>query len=215
MRKAFSFAAGMLGVMIVILASIAIPALNPARFEKAVLNTVNRQAVGMSESDLTAFARDTMTYLRGETNAWQPQTPFAIPESFTKHMAEVRGWVDVLKIALPVGLLSCTAGLWLGRDLRAARSGMLCMLGLMAAVVLWAAVDFNSLWMVIHRVLIPGGIFPAGEPVMQLFPLSLFFSYILPVVFWLGVWLVVVGGIGWLMGLLVALCAIFRRSSHD
>ena len=187
MRKVFSFIAGMLGVMIMILASIAIPALNPARFEKAMLNTVNRQAVGMSESDLTAFARDTMDYLCGETDAWQPQTPFAIPQSFTEHMAEVRGWVDVLKIALPAGLLICTAGLWLGRDFRAARSGMLCMLGLMDAMLLWAMVDFNSLWMVIHRVLIPGGIFPAGEPVMQLFPLALFFGYIPAVLGWMAV----------------------------
>ena len=185
----------MLGVMIVILASIAIPALNPARFEKAVLNTVNRQAVGMSESDLTAFARDTMDYLCGETDAWQPQTPFAIPQSFTEHMAEVRVWVDVLKIALPAGLLICTAGLWLGRDFRAARSGMLCMLGLMAAMLLWAVVDFNSLWMVIHRVLIPGGIFPAGEPVMQLFPLALFFGYIPAVLGWMAGWTAVLAGI--------------------
>ena len=185
----------MLGVMIVILASIAIPALNPARFEKAVLNTVNCQAVGMSESDLTAFARDTMDYLCGETDAWQPQTPFAIPQSFTEHMAEVRVWVDVLKIALPAGLLICTAGLWLGRDFRAARSGMLCMLGLMAAMLLWAVVDFNSLWMVIHRVLIPGGIFPAGEPVMQLFPLALFFGYIPAVLGWMAGWTAVLAGI--------------------
>ena len=191
MRKIFSFAAGMLGVMIMILASIAIPALNPARFEKALLNTVNRQAVGMSESDLTAFARDTMDYLRGETDAWQPKTPFAIPDSFTEHMAEVRGWVDVLKIALPAGLLICTAALWLGRDLRAARNGMLCMLGLIAALFLWAVVDFNSLWMVIHRVLIPGGIFPAGEPVMQLFPLALFFRYLPAVIGLLVMWLAV------------------------
>ena len=199
MRKAFSFAAGFWMVVLLILLSILVPALNPARFEQAVLNTVNPQAVGMSESDLTAFARETMEYLRGEKDAWEPQTPFAIPESFVAHMAEVRGWVDVLKIALPIGLLLCTVGLWLGRDFRAARNGMLCMLGLIAAVLLWAVIDFDSLWMVIHRVLIPGGIFPAGEPVMQLFPLSLFFSYILPVVFWLGVWLVVVGGIGWLL----------------
>ena len=199
MKRLFSFAAGFLMAVALILASILVPALNPARFEQAVLNTVNREAVGMSESDLTAFARETMAYLRGEKDVWQPQTPFAVPESFADHMAEVRRWVDMLKIALPIGLLICAAGLWLGRDLRAARNGMLCMLGLIAAVLLWAVADFNSLWMVIHRVLIPGGIFPAGEPVMQLFPLSLFFSYILPVVFWLGVWLVVVGGIGWLL----------------
>ena len=197
MRKAFSFAAGMLGVMIVILASIAIPALNPARFEKAVLNTVNPQAVGMSESDLTAFARETMEYLRGEKDAWQPQTPFAIPESFVAHMAEVRGWVDALKTALPMGALLAAAGLWLGRDLRAARNGMLCVLGLIAAVLLWAAVDFNSLWMVIHRLLIPGGIFPAGEPVMQLFPLELFFGY-LPAV------------LGWMVGYTVALLVLLQ-----
>ncbi len=195
MRKAFSFAAGMLGVMIVILASIAIPALNPARFEKAVLNTVNRQAVGMSESDLTAFARDTMDYLRGEKDAWQPQTPFGIPQRFTEHMAEVRGWVDALKTALPMGALLAAAGLWFGRDLRAARNGVLCMLGLIAAVLLWAAVDFNSLWMVIHRLLIPGGIFPAGEPVMQLFPLALFFGYIPAVLGWMAGWTAVLAGV--------------------
>ena len=188
MRRVFSFAAGLLGVMIVLLASIAIPALNPARFEKAVLNTVNRQAVGMSESDLTAFARDTMDYLRGDKDAWEPQTPFAIPESFTAHMAEVRGWVDALKIALPAGFVLAAVCLWLGRDARAARNGMLCMLGLIAAVLLWAVVDFNSLWMVIHRVLIPGGIFPAGEPVMQLFPLALFFGYIPAVLGWMAGW---------------------------
>jgi len=149
----------------------------------------------MSESDLTAFARETMAYLRAEQDAWNPVTPFAIPQSFADHMAEVRGWVDVLKIALPLAALLAAAGLWLGRDFRAARSGMLCMLGLIAAVLLWAVADFNSLWMVIHRVLIPGGIFPAGEPVMQLFPLALFFRYIGPVVRNLIISLLVLGGI--------------------
>ena len=204
MRKVFSFAAGMLGVMIMILASIAIPALNPARFENAVLNTVNPEAVGMSESDLTAFARDTLDYLRGETDFWQPQTPFAIPQSFTEHMAEVRGWADVLKMALPAGLLLTTAGLWLGNDFRAARNGMLCMLGLIAALLLWAAVDFNSLWMVIHRVLIPGGIFPAGEPVMQLFPLKLFFSYLPAVLGW-------TAGFAGASGVLFLYCSIRQK----
>lgn len=178
MKRLFSFAAGVLAVVVLILASIITSALNPARFEQALLNTVPPEAVGMSESDLTAFASETMAYLRGEKDAWEPQTPFAIPQSFVRHMAEVRGWVDVLKMALPLGTLMAVAGLWFGRSFRAARNGMLCMLGLIAAVLLWAVIDFNSLWMVIHRVLIPGGIFPAGEPVMQLFPLELFFSYL-------------------------------------
>ena len=195
MKKLFSFAAGFWMVVVLILASILVPALNPARFEKAVLNTVNPQAVGMSESDLTAFARETMAYLRAEQDAWNPVTPFAIPQSFADHMDEVRGWVDVLKIALPLAALAAAAGLWFGRDLRAARNGMLCMLGLIAAVLLWAVVDFNSLWMVIHRLLIPGGIFPAGEPVMQLFPLALFFGYIPAVLGWMAGWTAVLAGV--------------------
>jgi len=191
MKRALSFLSGLMLALLAVLLSVAGPALQTARYERAVLNTVNRQAVGMSESDLTAFARDTISYLRGEKDAWEPQTPFAIPQSFVDHMAEVRGWVDVLKIALPAGLALAVLGLRLGRDGRAARAGMLSLLGLIAAVLLWAVIDFNSLWMVIHRVLIPGGIFPAGEMVMQLFPLELFFGYVGAVVIRLAVYLAV------------------------
>ena len=178
MKRTLSFLAGLILAGLAVLASVAGPALQTKRFESAVLNTVKMEAVGMSESDLTAFARETMAYLRGEQTAWQPWTPFAIPESFATHMAEVKGWVDVLKIALPAGFVLALVCLWIGRDARAVRAGMLALLGLIAAVLLWAAVDFHSLWMVIHRVFIPGGIFPAGEPVMQLFPLALFFGYL-------------------------------------
>ena len=185
MKKALSFLAGLMLALTAVLLSITGPALQPARFEQAVLNTVNPEAVGMSESDLTAFARETMDYLRGRKQAWEPRTPFAIPQSFADHMAEVRGWADALKMALPVGLALALAGLWFGRSGRAARAGVLTLLLLAAAMLLWAAADFDSLWMVIHRVLIPGGIFPAGEPVMQLFPLKLFFSYLPAVLGWM------------------------------
>ena len=195
MKKALSFLAGLMLALTAVLLSITGPALQPARFEKALLTTVNRQAVGMSESDLTAFARHTMAYLHGETAGWQPETPFAIPQSFADHMAEVRGWVDVLKIALPAALLASLVCLWLGRNARAALAGALTLIGLTAALILWAVVDFNSLWLVIHRVLIPGGIFSAREPVMQLFPLALFFGYIGPVILRLAVcWAVILLG---------------------
>ena len=95
----------MLLALLIVAGSVAVPALQPDRFEKAVLNTVKPEAVGMSESDLAAFALETMAYLRGEKADWQPVTPFAIPQSFVVHMAEVRGWVDVLKWALPAGVM--------------------------------------------------------------------------------------------------------------
>jgi len=206
MKRAISFVSGLMLALLAVLFSVAVPAMNSARFEKAVLNTVNREAVGMSESDLTAFARETMDYLHGRSDAWQPRTPFDIPKSFVDHMAEVKGWVDGLKIALPAALLAALLCLWLGRNLHAALAGMLTLIGLAAALILWAVIDFSSLWMVIHRVLIPGGIFPAGEPVMQLFPLELFFGYLPPLT----------GGmVGYNAGLLALLYAKARKSSRD
>ena len=199
MKKFFSFAAGFLAVILLIVAAVITPAMNPARFEKAVLNTVNREAVGMSESDLTAFARETMDFLRGKKDSWEPRTPFPVPQSFADHMAEVRGWIKAFPAAA-IGVQALVmAVLFLRPQERWLGAGLASAFGLIAAVILWAVIDFDSLWMVIHRVLIPNGIFPANEPVMQLFPLSLFFSYIRSVVCWLGAYMAGVLGLGWLI----------------
>ena len=115
MKRALSFAAGGLLAVCALVFSVLQPALQPQRFERAVLDTVNPQAVGMSESDLTAFARDTMAYVRGESEAWNPRLPFAVPESFRAHMAEVRGAVKALRAGLPLGLLLAALGLLAGR----------------------------------------------------------------------------------------------------
>ena len=198
MKKTLSFVSGLMLALLAVLFSVAVPAMNSARFEKAVLNTVNCEAVGMSESDLTAFARETMDYLHGRQDAWQPQTPFAISADFTQHMADVRAAAAVLKIILPAGLLLALAGLWFGGDGRMARFGMLTLLGIAAAVLLWAAIDFQSLWYILHVLFIPGGIFAVGEMVMLLFPLKLFFSYVPAVVCWLVGLMAAAGGVTWL-----------------
>ena len=84
---------------------------------------------------------------------------------------------------LIAALLACGgAMLWAGGCMRRwALKGVLALVGFVALIVLWAAVDFRSFWMVLHKVFIRGGIFPYGEPIMQLFPLELFFQYIAPV----------------------------------
>ena len=41
--------------------------------------------------------------------------------------------------------------------------------------------DFSAMWGWLHRTFIPDGIFPAYEPVMLLFPGSLFAEYLPPV----------------------------------
>ena len=60
-------------------------------------------------------------------------------------------------------------------------AGTILPLLLIAGVGLWASLDFGGMWEILHRTLIPDGIFPADELVMQLFPETLFSAYLPPV----------------------------------
>ena len=174
--------AGFLLALCVLLASVLVPASSTPRFEKALVQTVNQQALGISESDLSAFAEETMRYLKDEKPLWQPKVPFHVADAFAVHMEEVKGWVSAAPWVMGCGLLLGLAFLWIGRwQRKPALLGVGTLIGLIVCVLIWAAADFRSFWMVLHKLFIPGGIFAAGEPVMQLFPLNLFFAYIVPV----------------------------------
>ena len=182
MKKSLCFLSGLLLALSVLLCAVLLPALSESRFEKALLSTVDQQALGMSESDLSAFAEETMRYLKDEKSNWQPDVPFPVADAFVVHMAEVKGWVSAAPWVIGLGLLLGLALLWLGRwQRKPALWGVCALLGIIVCVLVWAAADFQSLWMVLHRVFIPNGIFAYNEPVMQLFPLELFFRYIVPV----------------------------------
>lgn len=185
MRRAVCFAAGVLMALAALLGAVTLAATRPAAFEQALLGTVDAPALGMTQEELRAFARETMRYLRGEKSDWLPALPFAVANAFYAHMAEVRIWVKGAPWILLAGA-ALSLGLLLlgGRQRRACLAGLGAVLALLAAFLLWAVVDFDSLWMLLHRAFIPGGIFPAGEPVMRLFPLSLFGHYIGPVCLW-------------------------------
>lgn len=185
MRRAACFAAGLLLALAALLGAVAFAATRPQTFERALLDTVDAPALGMTRADLSAFARETMRYLRGEKAEWAPLLPFAVPDAFAAHMAEVRMWVRGAPWVLLAGVAVSLGLLMLGgRQRRPCLWGLGAALGGLAALLLWTAVDFDSLWMLLHRAFIPGGIFPAGEPVMRLFPLSLFWHYIGPVCLW-------------------------------
>ena len=204
MSRGVSFLIGVLTVLTAVALAVLVPMQSTALFEKGLMQTVNREAVGMSESDLTAFARETMDYLCARKQTWEPQTPFAIPGSFVLHMAQVRAGVSACWWAVALAVCSVLIVLLFGRIDRSWHcAGMSAAAGMIALVLLWAAVDFNSLWYLIHRLLIPGGIFSASEPVMQLFSLQLFFGYIGPVMGMLAA-----------MGALIALfsVALYRRA---
>ena len=181
---------------VMLISAVMIPALSVSRFENALVNTVDTQALGVSESDLSAFAQTTMRYLRGQIPEWNVQIPrTGVPDSFRLHMAEVRGWVSAAPWLIGAGLAIGLLLLWSGGFSRGATLwGALSTIALVLCAALWAAVDFRSLWMVLHKAFIPGGIFSAREPVMQLFPLALFMRYAAPVCLWAA-------------GLLAVLCA--------
>ena len=179
MRRALCFCAGLVLALTMVLISIAGPATRTGLFVRALVSEVNREAAGVTEAELIAFGEETMRYLRSEKENWEPQIPAeGIPQSFYAHMAEVRGWVSVLPWVIGAGLMIALLCLLRGFDRRAFLWGMGALVWLAGLIVFWALIDFNSLWMVIHRVLIPNGIFSAREPVMRLFPLNLFFRYI-------------------------------------
>ena len=204
MRRALCFCAGLVLALTMVLISIAGPATRTGLFVRALVSEVDHAAAGVTDAELTAFGEETMRYLRSEKERWEPQIPSeGIAQSFRDHMAEVRGWVSALPWAIGGGLVIVLACLLCGFDRRAFLWGMGAFVWIVGLIVFWALIDFSSLWMVIHRLLIPNGIFSAREPVMRLFPLSLFFRYI-----------------PWVLGVLILQLALvlaacfFRRKQH-
>ena len=202
MRRALCFCAGLVLALTMVLISIAGPATRTGLFVRALVSEVDQHAAGVTDEQLTAFGEETMRYLRSEKDAWEPLIPAeGIPQSFRDHMAEVRGWVSALPWVIGAGLTVSLLCLLRGFDRRAFWWGMGAFVWMVGLIVFWALIDFSSLWMVLHRVLIPNGIFSAREPVMRLFPLSLFFRYI--------PW--VLGTLALQLALVLAACFLRRR----
>ena len=161
------------------------------RFEQALLAQVRWEALGISPEALRAFAQDTMRYFRGESDRWEPEVsaadgPITISDAFTQHMATVRDGIRTARtLALAGGALGALLIAVAVRKKRFSLAGYelggLLPLMLAAGLGLWAALDFSSMWGWLHRRFIPDGIFDAAEPVMQLFPGSLFAEYLSPV----------------------------------
>lgn len=170
------------------------------RFEEALLQNVDYASLGTDEMSVRSFARETIFYLTGAQEGWNPQIVVGgfpassfIPQSFRDHMATVKGWVSsgtslFLAGAAIVLVLIGRALAGFGRSGKSGFSLKGYYLGagvpllLIAGVGLWASLDFNAMWAVLHQTLIPDGIFNAGELVMTLFPESVFFAYLPPIV---------------------------------
>lgn len=189
-------------VLLALAGSIAYNATRVSLFRDAVNQHV--VAAGLiSQSDADAFVNDTLDYLTGIKTVWEPAITvgdhrIGVPETFKAHMATVKGWVENAKAVLLAG--AAIVLLLLSRAMvgvKGARRGPFSVGGyylgaaiplmLIAGVGLWGYLNFDGLWDWVHRTLIPDGIFDAGEEIMQLFPVSMFASYLKPVAITFGI----------------------------
>lgn len=171
--------------------------------EQGIVNNVDLQGLGISEDSAKSFAVTTLAYLQGTVENWEPVLVVGdhvlnIPQAFKDHMATVKGWVSAATAVLLAG--AAIVLLLLGRAMIGSKNGRkgsfslggyylgaLIPLALLVGVGAWAYFDFNGFWQLLHKTLIPDGIFDAGEEIMQLFPSALFLSYLKPVAITFGI----------------------------
>ena len=170
-------------------------------FEKLLVENVDYRLLGTNEESLRSFAKETIHYLTGEQEGWNPQITVAgfpagsfIPQSFRDHMETVKNGFAVAKNVFWVmlGLVSALllGGIGARSGHRFSRSGYYtgasAAIAVIIAIGLWAYFDFNSLWQLLHKYFITDGIFSATEHIMQFFPISVFAGYLPPVMLTFG-----------------------------
>ena len=198
-RGAFGrcFIASFLLVLMAAAASVYLNAVDRQLFETTLLENVDYAVLGMDEDSVRSFADETILFLTDAQDSWEPSITVAgfpasrfIPQSFRDHMVTVKGWVSAATsvflcgAAAVIALLAwalATSGRRGGFSMQGYYAGTIVPLLLIAGVGLWASLDFGGMWEMLHRTLIPDGIFPADELVMQLFPETLFSAYLPPV----------------------------------
>ena len=198
-RGAFGrcFIASFLLVLMAAAASVYLNAVDRQLFEAALLENVDYTVLGMDAASVSSFADETILFLTDAQDSWEPSITVAgfpasrfIPQSFRDHMVTVKGWVSAATsvflcgAAAVIALLAwalATSGRRGGFSTQGYYAGTIVPLLLIAGVGLWASLDFGGMWEMLHRTLIPDGIFPADELVMRLFPETLFSAYLPPV----------------------------------
>ena len=198
-RGAFGrcFIASFLLVLMAAAASVYLNAVDRQLFETTLLENVDYAVLGMDEDSVRSFADETILFLTDAQDSWEPSITVAgfpasrfIPQSFRDHMVTVKGWVSAATSVFLCGAATVIvllawalagAGRRGGFSSRGYYVGTIVPLLLIAGVGLWASLDFGGMWEMLHRTLIPDGIFPADELVMRLFPETLFSAYLPPV----------------------------------
>lgn len=163
------------------------------------------QATGLPAAEYPGIVRMIAGYLRGETAHFQYTYAIgsaecrAFNEKEQRHMADVQGLFHLAKRVMLYGGIAVLPllglCLWrMGRGLRRAiRNGLIAVLAMAGIVAIWAAADFDSLFILFHHIAFTNELWlldPRTDLLIRLMPIGFFISYA-----------VLIGGL-WLLGML-------------
>lgn len=150
------------------------------------------EETGLPAEYYAPMARMIAGYLRGETAQFQYTYAIgsaecrAFNQKEQRHMADVQGLFRLAKQVLVLGGMALLPllglSLWrMGRGLlRGIRNGLIAVLALAGIVAIWAAADFNSLFILFHQMAFTNDLWwldPRTDLLIRLMPTDFFVSY--------------------------------------
>ena len=178
------------------------------------------ETTGLPEAEYPGMARMITAYLAGGTDTFQYSwtdadgvTYLAFRENEQQHMADCRALFVLCRgVAMAAMAAVCvTLGACLAlRAWRKAAQGFLvgggCVLALAAALMLWGLIDFDSLFVLFHRLSFDNGLWlmdPAANLLIRLMPIRFFTTY------------AALLGVSWLGGMLLTLLLASAILKHS
>lgn len=177
-------------------------------------------STGLPDAEYPGVTRMITAYLAGETDAFQYSwtdaegvTYLAFRQNEQQHMADCRSLFALCRgvgmaavAAVWVALAACLALRMWRREAQGFLAGGGCVLALAAALILWGLIDFDSLFVLFHRISFDNGLWlmdPAANLLIRLMPIDFFTTY------------AALLGASWLGGMLLTLllaAAILKHS---
>ncbi|MGN0972299.1 MAG: DUF1461 domain-containing protein [Aristaeellaceae bacterium] len=178
------------------------------------------ETTGLPEAEYPGMARMITAYLAGATDTFQYSwtdadgvTYLAFRDNEQQHMADCRALFVLCRgVAMAAMAAVCvTLGVCLAlRAWRKEAQGFLmgggCVLALAAGLCLWGLIDFDSLFVLFHRISFDNGLWlmdPASNLLIRLMPLRFFITY------------AALLGVSWLGGMLLTLLLAVAILKHS
>ena len=199
-----------LGVPIILILSNVLLFMNPSWLAYEYSKPDFPKAQLFNDKDRLYFGSESIEYIRGNRTLDQFKALGVYQDREIKHMIDVRVLVDEVKIVLPVTAILAIISLVVlvrpsqTRALAATslRNGGILTIVLFLAIGLFAAVGFDTFFVMFHRIFFTGDtwLFLYTDSLIQFYPEVFWFETSIALVSLTIVEAIIVGAIGWLWG---------------